>query len=76
MPRIAPIHWTIFECILFKAGFAFSRQNGSHRVYIKTGSRSIVIPVHSKMIDPFIIQTNIKTAGISRDDYFKFLALC
>mgnify|MGYP001235178504 FL=1 len=77
MPSINPIPWKVFECILLAAGFHFSRQNGSHRIYTKEGCiRPLVIPAHSKDIAALIIKNNLRTAGISREDYFSFLRDC
>jgi hypothetical protein len=36
-------------------------------------SRPLIIPMHSKAVPTFIILNNIRTAGISRDDYLKIL---
>jgi predicted RNA binding protein YcfA (HicA-like mRNA interferase family) len=74
MPRIAPVHWTVLEKVLLAAGFRFARQEGSHRAYIKPGiSRPIVIPTYDE-IPVAIIRNNLRTAGISRDEYFRLLA--
>ncbi|MBF0227943.1 MAG: type II toxin-antitoxin system HicA family toxin [Desulfobacterales bacterium] len=76
MPRIAPVHWKVLECIFLKAGFIFKGQTGSHRRYLKAGCiRPVVIPAHD-VIRQDIIMSNLRTAGMSRDDYFKFLAFC
>jgi predicted RNA binding protein YcfA (HicA-like mRNA interferase family) len=74
MPRIAPVHWTVLEKVFLAAGFRFARQEGSHRAYIKPGiSRPIVIPTYDE-IPVAIIRNNLRTAGISRDEYFRLLA--
>ena len=76
MPRITPVHWKTLECVFLKAGFRFARQEGSHRSYVKEGiSRPIVIPKY-KEIDVQIIKSNLKSAGISRDEYFNYLREC
>ncbi|MBN1662884.1 MAG: type II toxin-antitoxin system HicA family toxin [Deltaproteobacteria bacterium] len=76
MPRITPVHWKVLECIFLKAGFVFERQVGSHRTYAKQGVlRPIVIPAYSE-VDEDIIRSNMKTAGMSRDKYFKLLKIC
>ena len=50
------------------------RQEGSHRSYVKPGvARPVVIPTY-KEVPVFIIRNNLKTAGLSRDDYFALLA--
>jgi predicted RNA binding protein YcfA (HicA-like mRNA interferase family) len=73
MPRITPVHWTILEKVFLAAGFRFARREGSHRSYIKPGiSRPIVIPTYDE-IPVAIIRNNLRTAGISRDEYFRLL---
>ena len=55
------------------AGFPFARQGGSHRSYTKGGiSRPVVIPTYDE-VPVSIIRHNLKTAGISRDEYFALL---
>ncbi len=73
MPRITPIHWKKLESVFLAAGFKFARQEGSHRSYIKPGiSRPIVIPTYIE-IPVSIIRNNLKTAGISREEYFQLM---
>jgi predicted RNA binding protein YcfA (HicA-like mRNA interferase family) len=73
MPRITPVHWTVLEKVFLAAGFRFARQEGSHRSYIKLRiSRPIVIPTYDE-IPVTIIRNNLRTAGISRDEYFRLL---
>ena len=77
MPRIIPVRWKKLECVFLQDGFKFVRQIGSHRHYTKTGiKRPVVIPVHNKPIKNFIIQNNMRTAKMSRNDYFKYLKNC
>ncbi len=76
MPRITPIHWKVLECIFQKAGFVFDRQKGDHRMYVREGSpRPVVIPTY-KEIDADIVQANMRTAKMSREDYFLYLEQC
>jgi len=76
MPRITPVHWKILECIFEKDGFIFDRQAGDHRSYIKPGVlRPVIIPTY-KEVDDDIIHSNMRTAGMSRDQYFKYLKEC
>ena len=73
MPKITPVHWRVLEKVFLAAGFRFARQEGSHRSYTKAGiSRPIVIPAYDE-IPVSIIRNNLKTAGISRDEYFRLL---
>lgn len=73
MPKFTPIDWRTLERVFLAAGFRFARQEGSHRSYVKPGvSRPVVIPAYSE-VPVFIIRNNLKTAGLSRDDYFRLL---
>ncbi len=56
--------------------FVFDRQRGDHRAYRKKGcERSVVIPA-SREVPVFIIQNNMRTAGMNREEYFAFLEDC
>ncbi len=73
MPRIVPLHWRTLEKVFLREGFHFARQEGSHRSYVKKGiARPVVIPAYDE-VPVSIIRNNLKTAGISRDDYFRLL---
>ncbi len=73
MPKFVPEHWRTVEAVFLAAGFTFARQEGSHRSYVKPGvARPVVIPAH-KDVPVFVIRNNLKTAGLSRDDYFRLL---
>jgi predicted RNA binding protein YcfA (HicA-like mRNA interferase family) len=74
MPRFTPEHWRTLEAVFVAAGFRFARQEGSHRSYLREGvARPVVIPVYRE-VSMFIIRNNLKTAGLSRDEYFRLLA--
>jgi predicted RNA binding protein YcfA (HicA-like mRNA interferase family) len=70
---MTPVNWKILEKVFLAAGFRFVRQQGSHRSYIKEGiSRPVVIPTYDE-VPVSIIRNNLRTAGISRDEYFRLL---
>ncbi len=73
MPRLAPVSWQVLERIFLLDGFRFHRKRGSHRVYVKDGVlRPVVIPEYDEVcVD--IIKSNMRTAGMSRERYFKLL---
>lgn len=76
MSRITPVRWQTLECIFKKAGFSFERQGGDHRVYSKIGvHRPIIIPTY-KEVSLDIIKSNMRTAKMSRQQYFQFLKKC
>ena len=57
-----------------KAGFSCVRIEGDHYVYTKEGViRPIVIP-DWREIPVFIIKNNLRSANISREEYFTLLA--
>ena len=73
MPRLSPVHWKDLERVFLDAGFHFARQEGSHRSYLKEGIQGpVIIPTYTE-VPVSIIKNNLKTAGISRGDYFRAL---
>jgi predicted RNA binding protein YcfA (HicA-like mRNA interferase family) len=73
MPKITTIPAWKLRKIFEKAGFECVRIEGDHFVFTKPGVvRPVVIPAW-KEVPVFIIKNNIRTAGISRDEYFELL---
>jgi predicted RNA binding protein YcfA (HicA-like mRNA interferase family) len=73
MPRLTPVHWRTLEKVFPARGFRFARQEGSHRSYVKGGvARPVVIPTYDE-VPVSIIRNNLKTAGISREEYLRLL---
>ena len=73
MPRFTPVDWRTLERVFLAAGFRFARHEGSHRSYVREGvPRPIVIPTYAE-VPVFIIRTNLRTAGLSREAYFRLL---
>ncbi len=55
-------------------GFTIKRKKGDHVIMIKSGiKRPLVIKSNSKFVPAIHIRTNIKTAGLSRDHFFKLI---
>ncbi len=76
VPRLTPQHWKILACVFEKDGFVFEREEGSHRAYNKPGcARPIIIPKYSE-VGVEIIQSNMRTANMSRERYFQLLSEC
>ena len=72
--KLTPLHWKILERVILAAGFRFARQEGSHRSYVKVGIlRPVVIPTYDE-VPVAIIRNNLKTTGISREEFFRILA--
>ena len=73
MARITPIHWRKLLKIFEADGCILVGQTGDHLELKKAGApRRIVIPKY-RDIPVFIIENNLKTAGISRKRYFELL---
>ena len=73
MPRLIPVHYKKLVKIFESIGFTFDRQEGDHLIYVKVGvKRPLVIPMYSE-VPVFIIKNNLKSADVSREDYFRFL---
>jgi predicted RNA binding protein YcfA (HicA-like mRNA interferase family) len=73
MSRIIPIPAATLRKVMEKAGFHCERTEGDHFVYTKPGvARPVVIPDWDE-VPVFIIKNNLRTAGISRDEYFALL---
>lgn len=73
MAHITPIHWRKLLKICELEGCVLVGQTGDHLELKKEGAkRRIVIPKY-RDIPVFIIENNLKTAGISRKRYFELL---
>lgn len=73
MPRITLIPAKRLKRVFEKAGFRCARTEGDHFVYTKRGViRPIIIPDWPE-VPVFIIRNNLRSAGISREEYFDLL---
>ena len=73
MPKIQPINYKKLAKVFELAGFHFARQAGDHLIYVKAGiPRPVVIPMYDE-IPVFIIKNNLRSGGMSREQYFALL---
>jgi len=73
MQKISPIPADRLCKVFEKAGFKRVRTEGDHFVYTKQGVlRPVVIP-DWKAVPVFIIKNNLRTAGLTREEYFALL---
>lgn len=69
MDGVGKVSWQRFENFLLAIGCEFKIQEGSHRKYKKQGIlRPIIVPCYKELPD-FIIQNNLRTLGISREQF-------
>lgn len=73
MPHIAPIQWERFAQFLLYVGCVFVRQKGDHRIYWREGfKRPIVLPAKHDL-PVFVIKSNLRTLGMSTEEYLEIL---
>ena len=74
MPKIKPVHYKQLIKIFEKFGFSIRGTRGDHISMTKPGvSRPVVIKTSPKEVPITHIRTNMTTAGMSREEYFKIL---
>jgi predicted RNA binding protein YcfA (HicA-like mRNA interferase family) len=63
MPKLPRLIAADAEAILLKAGFAWLRSKGSHRIYAK-GGRRVVVPFHGNAtLHPRIVRQVLDAIG-------------
>ena len=73
MPKIKSVHWRVLKKVFEEYGCSYKRKKGSHHILIyPNAKRAIVIPEYSE-IDVDIIKNNMRTVGMTRDEYFELL---
>ena len=73
MPRLTPTDWQTQVKVFEKFGCKFVRQKGHHLIFRCEGARRpIVIPKYDE-IPITIIRRNMRTAGMTREQYFELL---
>jgi len=73
LPRIRPISYRKLARVFESAGFEFDRQKGDHMVYVKEGAKRPLIIPRYREVPVFVILNNLRSAGLTREDYFKLL---
>jgi predicted RNA binding protein YcfA (HicA-like mRNA interferase family) len=73
VPVLRPTHWRVQERIFEAAGFAFSHQEGDHRIYKKPGAARPVVIKQVRDVPVAEIMSNMRSAGMSRQRYFELL---
>lgn len=73
MFSIKPVPWRKFEKFVFYVGCHFERKKGDHRVYQREDLKRPVIFPEDEEIPVFIIRNNLRTVGISHNEYLAIL---
>jgi predicted RNA binding protein YcfA (HicA-like mRNA interferase family) len=73
MAKISPTDWKTLLKIFERHGCHYMRKKGSHHILRCPGAkRAVVIPEYDE-IDIDIIKNNMRTVGMTRDQYFDLL---
>ena len=79
MTRIPALDWKRVRCVFEQDGFVFtkrSRRGGSHWVGEKPGVRRPVIIPEYDTLGLDIITRNMRTAGMTREQFLELLRNC
>jgi predicted RNA binding protein YcfA (HicA-like mRNA interferase family) len=74
MKRIVPTDWQTQAKIFEMYGCIFKRQKSSHMIYRCSGAKRAVVIPRYKEIGVSIIKSNMKTVGMTKEEYFGLLA--
>ncbi len=73
MPKLTPTGWKTQLKIFQAYGCKYKRKKGSHHILTcPNAKRAVVIPEYDE-IDIDIIRINMRTVGMSREDYFNII---
>ena len=74
MPRITPTDWQTQVKVFEKFGCQFVREKGDHLIFhYPNARRPVVIPKYRE-IAVTVIKNNMRTVGMTRQQYFELLA--
>jgi predicted RNA binding protein YcfA (HicA-like mRNA interferase family) len=73
VPRLTPVDWQDLARFFEAHGFVRSRTKGSHLSMVRPKTlRPVIIPMHGDVtVD--VIHSNLRTAGLRRDDLLNWL---
>ena len=72
--KITPVHYQDLIKVFERAGFTIQRTKGDHVIMTKPGvKRPLVIKSSPRLVPVTHIRTNMTTAGLTREEYFKLL---
>lgn len=73
MPKLTPTDWKTQLKIFQAYGCKYKRKKGSHHILTcPNAKRAVVIPEYDE-IEIDIIRINMRTVGMSREDYFNII---
>ena len=73
MPRLVPVHYKVLLKVFEAHGCQYLRKESSRHMLKYPGARRpVVIPEYDE-VDIEIIKNNMRTVGMTRDQYFELL---
>lgn len=73
MPRLTPIPRRRFEKFLEYVGCGYKRQKGDHLIWDRSDLKRPVVFPKDREIPVFIIRNNLRTLGLSPEEYLEIL---
>lgn len=73
MASLRPIHYSKFERFLKEVGCHFVRERGDHRVWDRPGLIRPVIVRAKKDLPIMEIKSNLRTLGITTEEYLRII---
>ena len=73
MSGIRSISWKKFEKFILFVGCYFERERGDHRIYWRDGLKRPIVFPKNKNLPVFIIRNNLRTLGMSVEEYIEIL---
>lgn len=73
MPRLTPIKRKKFETFLRFIGCTLKRTKGDHFIYHRSGLKRPIIITADSEVPVFIIRNNLRTLGISIEEYLNII---
>ena len=73
MPKITPVKWRTLIKLFENYGCQYKRKKGSHHVLTHPEAKRAIVISEYDEIDVEIIKNNMKTVGMTREEYFQFL---
>jgi len=71
--RITPIDWKTLMKIFEAFGCKCKRKHGSHHILSYPGAKRVVVIPEYDEVDVEIIKNNMRTVGMTREQYFDLL---
>lgn len=73
MPRITPLPRKDFEKFLEFVGCKYKRTKGDHLIWDRPNLKRPVVFTVDKEVPTFIIRNNLRTLGLSSEEYLEIL---